>query len=152
MHEPGRIWHQPEDGHRSQILRAAAQGVTILLTGETGTGKTVLARQIHDASPRNGRPFLVVDCGALSATLIESEIFGHVRGAFTGAEKDRIGKFAVAEDGTLVLDEINSLPLALQSKLLRVIEDREFERLGDNRPQRIYARIIASVTSRLIEW
>jgi transcriptional regulator with PAS, ATPase and Fis domain len=133
---------QPGHGHRAQVLRAAAQDVTILLTGETGTGKTILARQIHDASPRNARPFLVVDCGALSATLIESEIFGHVRGAFTGADKDRIGKFAAAGDGTLVLDEINSLPLALQSKLLRVIEDRVFERLGDNRPHRIAARMI----------
>jgi len=133
---------QPEQAHRSPILRAAARDATILLTGETGTGKTVLARQIHDASSRKGRPFLVVDCGALSATLIESEIFGHVRGAFTGAEKDRVGKFAIAEDGTLVLDEINSLPLALQAKLLRVIEDRVFERLGDNRPHPVRARII----------
>jgi len=133
---------QPEDGHRTRMLRAAAKDTTILLTGETGTGKTVLARQIHDASPRRDRPFLVVDCGALSATLIGSELFGHVRGAFSGADKDRIGKFAAAGNGTIVLDEINSLPLTLQSKLLRVIENRVFERLGDNRPQPVRARII----------
>src|SRR5262245_2818787 len=127
----------------AQIRRVAAQDTTILLTGETGTGKTVLARQIHDASPRKDKPFLVVDCGALSATLIESEMFGHVRGAFTGADRDRVGKFAAAGDGTLVLDEINSLPLALQAKLLRAVEERVFEPLGTNQPQPLRARIIA---------
>jgi len=123
--------------------RAAGQDATILLTGETGTGKTVLAREIHDASPRRGRPFWIVDCGALSAELIESEMFGHVKGAFTGATADRIGKFAAAADGTLVLDEINSLPLALQAKLLRAVEARVFERLGCNDSQPLRARIIA---------
>jgi two-component system, NtrC family, response regulator AtoC len=123
--------------------RAASQNATILLTGETGTGKTVLAREIHEASPRRGRPFWIVDCGALSAELIESEMFGHVKGAFTGATAERVGKFAAAEDGTLVLDEINSLPLSLQAKLLRAVEARVFERLGCNVSQPLRARIIA---------
>src|SRR5262245_53463703 len=123
--------------------RAAGQDATILLTGETGTGKTVLAREIHNASPRRDRPFWIVDCGALSAELIESEMFGHVKGAFTGASSDRVGKFAAAADGTLVLDEINSLPLALQAKLLRAVEARVFERLGCNDSQPLRARIIA---------
>jgi two-component system NtrC family response regulator len=132
-----------EAEYLSQIRRVACQDTTILLTGETGTGKTMLARQIHEASPRKHRPFTVVDCGALAASLIESEMFGHVRGAFTGAEKERIGKFAAAADGTLVLDEINSLPLALQTKLLRAVEERVFEPLGSNQVQPLRARIVA---------
>jgi DNA-binding NtrC family response regulator len=132
-----------EAEYLTQIRRVAAQDTTILLTGETGTGKTMLARHIHEASPRKKKPFTVVDCSALAASLIESEMFGHVRGAFTGADKDRTGKFAAAADGTLVLDEINSLPLALQSKLLRAVEERVFEPLGSNRIQPLQARIIA---------
>jgi DNA-binding NtrC family response regulator len=119
------------------------QDTTILLTGETGTGKTMLARHIHQTSARKNKPFMIVDCGALAAALIESEMFGHLRGAFTGADKDRVGKFAAAGDGTLVLDEINSLPLALQTKLLRAVEERVFEPLGSNQPQPLRARIIA---------
>jgi two-component system response regulator HydG len=103
----------------------------------------MLARHIHQTSARKGRPFMVVDCGALAAALIESEMFGHLKGAFTGADKDRSGKFAAAGDGTLVLDEINSLPLALQAKLLRAVEERVFEPLGSNHPQPLKARIIA---------
>jgi DNA-binding NtrC family response regulator len=132
-----------EAEYLSQIRRVACQDTTILLTGETGTGKTMLARQIHEASPRKHRPFTVVDCGALAASLIESEMFGHVRGAYTGADRERIGKFAAAADGTLVLDEINSLPLALQTKLLRAVEERVFEPLGSNQVQPLRARIIA---------
>jgi two-component system response regulator HydG len=140
---PGPAFGFVEAEYLAQIRRVAAQDTTILLTGDTGTGKTMLARQIHESSPRKLRPFTVVDCGALAANLIESEMFGHVRGAFTGADKDRVGKFAAAADGTLVLDEINSLPLALQVKLLRAVEERVFEPLGSNHAQPLRARIVA---------
>src|SRR5262245_29997449 len=136
---------------REQIVRVAPQDTTILLTGETGTGKTRLARLIHEMSPRRNEPFLVVDCGALSPSLIESEMFGHVKGAFTGADRERLGKFAAAGRGTLVLDEINSLPLTLQSKLLRVVEDRLFEPVGSNRSVPLHARIIAVSNAPLEE-
>ena len=128
---------------REQVIRIAPQDITVLLTGETGTGKTQLARLIHSLSPRREEPFLVVDCGAISPTLIESEMFGHVRGAFTGADRDRPGKFAAVGRGTLLLDEVNSLPLTLQSKLLRAVEDRVFEPVGSNRELPLQARIIA---------
>jgi DNA-binding NtrC family response regulator len=132
-----------EPEHLAQIRRVVDQDTTILLTGETGTGKTMLARHIHQTSARKGRPFMIVDCGALAAAIIESEMFGHLKGAFTGADKDRVGKFAAAGDGTLVLDEINSLPLALQAKLLRAVEERVFEPLGSNHVHPLRARIIA---------
>jgi two-component system, NtrC family, response regulator AtoC len=136
---------------REQVMRIAPQQTTILLTGETGTGKTRLARLIHKISPRRNEPFLIVDCGALSPSLIESEMFGHTKGAFTGADRERIGKFAAAGCGTIILDEINSLPLALQSKLLRVVEDRVFEPVGSNRSQPLQARIIAISNALLDE-
>jgi len=125
------------------IRRVIDQDTTLLLTGETGTGKTLLARHIHQSSARRDRPFMIVDCGSLAPSLIESEMFGHVRGSFTGADKDRVGKLAAAGDGTLVLDEINSLPLVLQAKLLRAVEERVFEPVGSDRPQALRARIIA---------
>ena len=127
----------------TQIRRVAAQETTILLTGETGCGKSMLAKFIHGSSPRRKDPYLVVDCGALSGNLIESEMFGHARGAFTGAERERQGKFAAAGMGTLVLDEINSLPLPLQSKLLRAVEERVFEPLGTNKQESLRARLVA---------
>jgi two-component system response regulator HydG len=128
----------------AQVTRVAPQDTTLLLTGATGTGKTRLARLIHDLSPRRAQPFLVVDCGSLSPTLIESELFGHVKGAFTGADRDRAGKLAAAEGGTLLLDEVNSLPLPLQSKLLRAVDARLFEPVGSNREQPLRARLIAA--------
>jgi transcriptional regulator with PAS, ATPase and Fis domain len=132
------------NGLRQQIRRVAPQETTLLLVGETGTGKTRLARLIHELSPRRDESFLVIDCGALSASLIESEMFGHVRGAFTGADRDRVGKFAAAGRGTVLLDEVNSLPLALQSRLLRAVDERVIVPVGCDRPQPIHARMIAA--------
>src|SRR5204862_1273803 len=121
------------------------------LTGATGTGKSRLARLVHELSPRRAEPFLVIDCGALSASLVESEMFGHVKGAFTGADRDRPGKFADAGRGTLLLDEINSLPLPLQAKLLRAVDDRVFEPVGSERGQPLQARLIAASNAPLDE-
>jgi two-component system response regulator HydG len=134
---------------REQIKRVVPQDTTLLLTGETGTGKTRLARLIHELSPRRAEPFLVVDCGVVSPNLIESEIFGHIRGAFTGADRDRAGKFVAAGRGTLLLDEINSLPLSLQAKLLRAVDDRTFEPVGSERGQPLRARLIAASNAPL---
>jgi DNA-binding NtrC family response regulator len=134
---------------REQLRRVIPQETTLLLTGETGTGKTRLARLVHDLSPRCAEPFLVVDCGSLSPGLIESEMFGHVKGAFTGADKDRSGKFAAAGRGTLLLDEVNSLPLPLQGKLLRAVDERTFEPVGSERSQPLRARLIAATNAPL---
>ena len=158
---PVRHTHQPtrRPGHNSlfggvddqltRIRRVAGQQTTILLTGEAGCGKSMLAKFVHASSPRREDPYLVVDCGALSGNLIESEMFGHARGAFTGAERDRQGKFAAAGTGTLVLDEINSLPLPLQAKLLRAVEERVFEPVGTNKQEPLRARLIAISNVRL---
>ncbi len=127
-----------------QVQRVAPQETTVLLGGETGTGKTRLARLLHDLSPRHDLPFLTVNCAALAANLMESEMFGHVRGAFTGADRDRVGKFADAGRGTLLLDEIDALPLELQAKFLRVVEERTFEPVGSNRSQAMHARLIVA--------
>jgi DNA-binding NtrC family response regulator len=132
-----------------QVRRVAPQDTTLLFTGETGTGKTRMARMIHALSPRRDKPFMVIDCGALSPSLIESEMFGHVRGAFTDADRDRPGKLAAAAGGTLLLDEINSLPLSLQAKLLRAVDDRVFEPVGSNKSQPLKARLIAVSNARL---
>jgi transcriptional regulator with PAS, ATPase and Fis domain len=133
------------------LALAASYDVTILLTGETGTGKTHLARLIHDCSPRRSRRFLAVPCGALSNNLVESELFGHVKGAFTGADQNKAGKFAAAGHGTILLDEIDALGLEQQAKLLRVIETGEFEPVGGNQTQICYARIIAASNWNLAE-
>jgi DNA-binding NtrC family response regulator len=127
-----------------QIKRIAPHETSVMLGGETGTGKTHLARVIHRLSPRRDEPFLTINCGALAANLIESEMFGHVRGAFTGADAARTGKFAAVGRGTLFLDEVDSLSAGLQAKLLRVVEERMFEPVGSNQTMRLRARLIVA--------
>jgi two-component system response regulator HydG len=126
------------------IARAAELEITVLVTGETGTGKELVARAIHDAGPRKENPFVPVNCGALPHELIESELFGHARGAFTGAAENRRGLFEEAGRGTLFLDEIGELPLPVQVKLNRALQNREIRRVGESTPRRFEARIIAA--------
>jgi DNA-binding NtrC family response regulator len=137
------------EGLVQQVCRVASQDTTLLLEGETGTGKTRLARVVHELSPRRDEPFLVIDCGSLSANLIESELFGHAKGSFTGADRQRTGKLAAAGAGTLLLDEINSLPMPLQTKLLRATDERVYEPLGSDRSLPFRARLIAATNSPL---
>ncbi|MGK3998609.1 sigma 54-interacting transcriptional regulator [Sorangium sp. So ce1024] len=131
------------------LERVAATDATVLVEGETGTGKELVAEAIHEESPRQGGAFVVFDCSAVSASLIESELFGHVRGAFTGAFADRPGAFEAADGGTLFLDEIGELPLDLQPKLLRALERREVRRVGSNVPRRVDVRIVAATNRNL---
>jgi len=131
--------------------QVAPTDTTVLIMGETGTGKELIARAIHNASPRKGRPLIKVDCASLPANLIESELFGHEKGAFTGAVEKRVGRFELANGATLFLDEIGELPLGLQPKLLRVLQDGEFERLGSSQTLRTDVRVIAATNRKLEE-
>ena len=115
------------------VGRVAPQTVTVLIRGESGTGKELIARAIYQHSDRRGKPFLAVNCAALSETLLESELFGHEKGSFTGADHRRIGKFEQCNGGTIFLDEVNSMAPQLQTKLLRVLQEREVRRVGDNK-------------------
>ncbi len=130
--------------------RVAESDATVLVQGESGTGKELIARAIHYNSPRKDKPFVTVNCPSIPETLIESELFGHVRGAYTGATTDRKGKFQLARNGTIFLDEIGDLKLDLQAKLLRVIQEREIERVGESSPTKIDVRVIAA-TNRDLE-
>jgi DNA-binding NtrC family response regulator len=134
-----------------QVAQVAESNFTVLVQGETGTGKELVARGIHQQSPRRPAPFVAVDCGAIPETLVESELFGHERGAFTGAQARREGHFQLAKGGTLFLDEIGNVPLATQAKLLRALEQREVNPLGATRAVAVDARIIAATNSELEE-
>ena len=124
---------------------------TVLITGESGTGKELIARAIHDASDRSKRPLIRVNCAVIPRDLFESEFFGHIRGSFTGAVKDRVGRFALADKGTIFLDEVGELPYDLQSKLLRVLQEQQFERVGDTQTTSVDVRVIAATNKNLIE-
>lgn len=137
---------------RIKIAQVARSAATVLLAGESGTGKELIAWAVHAASPRAERPMLCVNCAALSANLLESELFGHERGAFTGADRTRKGRFELADGGTLLLDEISEMPMPLQAKLLRVLQEGEFERVGSSTTRRADVRIIATTNRDLEDW
>ena len=149
---PGIIGSSPPMLEVYRLTRQVARSrASVLLLGETGTGKELIAQAVHSHSERKQRPFIRVNCGALSDNLLESELFGHVRGAFTGAHENRTGRFEAAHTGTIFLDEINSMTHQLQVKLLRVLQEREFERVGDTQTIKVDCRVVAASNRDLLE-
>lgn len=134
-----------------QVRKLAPQNSNVMLVGETGTGKTRIARMIHEESPRRSKPFVSINCAAMPLTLLESELFGHRRGAFTGADSDHVGKFSHVKEGTLLLDEVDTLSLEAQAKLLRIVDDRMFEPLGSNKSERFDGRLVVATNRNLSE-
>jgi formate hydrogenlyase transcriptional activator len=134
-----------------QVQQVAPTGSTVLIQGETGTGKELIARSVHDSSSRFARPFIKLNCAAIPFDLLESELFGHEKGAFTGAIAQKVGRFELADKGTLFLDEVGDIPLALQPKLLRVLQEQEFERLGGTRTHQVDVRLVAATHRNLVE-
>ncbi len=148
---PGLIGSSPAMQNVYELTRRVARSkASVLLLGETGTGKELIAKAIHQTSQRASGPFVRVNCGALSESLLESELFGHVRGSFTGAIANRTGRFEAAHTGTIFLDEINSTTPKLQVKLLRVLQEREFERVGDTQTVRVDTRVVAASNRDLL--
>jgi formate hydrogenlyase transcriptional activator len=133
------------------VKRVAPTSSTVLIQGETGTGKELIARAIHNISPRCGRPFIKLNCAAIPLDLLESELFGHEKGAFTGAIAQKLGRFELADKGTLFLDEVGDIPPSLQPKLLRILQEQEFERLGGSRTHQVDVRLVAATHRNLAE-
>ena len=146
------IGHSPAlESVLEQVEQVAPTDSTVLVQGETGTGKELIARAIHNLSSRCGRPFIKLNCAAIPFDLLESELFGHEKGAFTGAIAQKIGRFELAHKGTLFLDEVGDIPLTLQPKLLRVLQEQEFERLGSGRTHQVDVRLVAATHRNLVE-